>query len=145
MTPELQELADELAHAREPDSFRRLMGEREMDVRRVLIDNRGLSSVYERQATVRGWLHKYITGHLTWQGALLLAYRALAFEYVETCRYIPVQMPRLDARLITLETVAPAHVIDAAGLVHAVNCRTVREAVGRPRKTPLTAVPDAAE
>ena len=111
--------ADELAHAREPDSFRRLMGEREMDVRRVLIDNRGLSSVYERQATVRGWLHKYITGHLTWQGALLLAYRALAFEYVETCRYIPVQMPRLDARLITLETVAPAHVIDAAGLVHA--------------------------
>ena len=46
---------------------------------------------------------------------------------------------------VTLAIQALSKALEAAGLPHAVDCRTVREAVGRPRKAPLAAVPDAAE
>jgi hypothetical protein len=35
--------------------------------------------------------------------------------------------------------------LEAAGLPHAVNCRTVRESMGRPRKTPPWPIPHAAD
>lgn len=71
LTPEEETLA------REPASFARLMGEREYEVRRLLIENRGLGGVYRRDASVYAVMQLYIGGHLTWQGALLLAYRHL--------------------------------------------------------------------
>lgn len=49
---------------------------------------------------------------------------------------------------VTQAIQALSKALEAAGLPHAVDCRTVREAVGRPRKTPpagLAAVLDAAE
>ncbi len=107
--------------AREPASFARLMGEREYDARRILLHDRGLSAVYERDPTVHASMQMYIGGHLTWQGGLLYAYRALHAAFKDTsdlavrCRGYGMACP--EPRLITVETVDVAHVIAMAGLV----------------------------
>ena len=95
-------IPEEESIAREPASFARLMGAREYGVRRLLLHDRGLSAVYERDATVHAAMQMYIGGHLTWQGGLLWSYRALhaAFKDLSDLAVVPRTAPnyRRDCR-----------------------------------------------
>lgn len=105
---------DEFAASREPEAFYRSCQESEMETRFLLIRSRGLEMAYARDAIVHAAFQPYITGRSTWQGSLLLAYRALldkhgqmaalAHEYERPVLVAPIP-------LLTLAEVGAAHVL----------------------------------
>ncbi len=132
LTPEEESLA------REPASFARLMGEREYDARRLLIENRGLGAVYHRDAAVYAVMQMYIGGHLTWQGALLLAYRHLtdnqkAYQ-LELDKFSLAQDFRDYPPTRTLETVTSKDVVNLSCLCAILigMCVRVQSVLGSP-------------
>ncbi len=122
---------DELAHARESAAFQRLVNERTVDARRLLIDYWGLSPAYSQDPIVDHAFRFYLKGAATFQGAMLLAYRALRLQHDQ------LGGP-LDVPLLTLETIEPAHVIELSAVCAVLMQKRIREAR---RTAPYFSVP----